>query len=57
MIRNIKAGIKSKIDKWNLLKPIQKRFWKCFILIKIVVIIVVIGLGILFAIKFKQNIG
>jgi heme/copper-type cytochrome/quinol oxidase subunit 2 len=55
IMKFIKKEIKHLKDKWNSQKPIQKKFWKWFIVIKIIVFLIVIGLFILFAMKFKQN--
>jgi len=52
IMKFIKKEIKHLKDKWNSQKPIQKKFWKWFIVIKIIVFLIVIGLFILFAMKF-----
>lgn len=47
--------IKEWIQKWYSLKPIQRKFWTWFIIIKAAVFLIVLILFIIFVMKFKQN--
>ena len=51
----IKIYLKEQKKKWNSLKPVQKKFWKWFIVIKVILILILLGLFMAFIIKFKQN--
>jgi len=43
------------IQKWNSLKPVQRKFWTWFIIIKLAVLLIIIILFIIFVMKFRQN--
>ncbi len=49
-------GLLKKIkDRWQSMKPIQRKFWTWYIIIKIIVGVIILALFIVFIMVFKRN--
>lgn len=54
MLSRIASQINQYKSKWNSMKPVQRKFWIWFFVIKATITLIILVLLVIFVMRFKQ---